>query len=171
MKRLILISTLATLACLFVAGQALSAENQNTGMMGTSDSKQAPGMMNQGQQQGMMGDGQHNGTMGETTQHGMMSQNLNPEQIREAQKLLNERGLKAGAEDGILGKQTRTAISDFQKSEKLDVTGKFDDPTLRALAPTTEKQEFFGLSPAYSEPENKTTEKLPEPVKAEPAKK
>ena len=171
MKRFILISTLATLACLFVAGQALSAENQNTGMMGTSDSKQAPGMMNEGQHQGMMGEGQQEGMMGEKTQHGMVSQNLNPEQIREAQKLLNERGLKAGAVDGILGKQTRTAISDFQKSEKLGVTGKLDDPTLRALAPTTEKQEFFGLSPAYGEPGNKTMEKQSEPVQAEPANK
>ena len=159
MKRLILISTLATLACLFVAGQALSAGNQNTGM-GTSGSNNAPGMMNEGQQQGMMGGGQQQGTMG---------LNLNQEQIREAQRLLKERGLKVGAVDGILGKQTRAAISDFQKSEKLGVTGTLDEPTLRALAPTTQKQEFFGLSPAYGEPENKTMEKLPEPAK-EPAK-
>ncbi len=169
MKRLILISTLTTLACLFVAGQALSAGNQNTGM-GTSGSDQATGMMGDAQHNGTMGDAQHNGMMGDGQHNGMMGENLTPEQIREAQKLLNEHGLKAVAVDGIYGKQTRNAIREFQKSEKLTITGRLDNPTLRALAPTTEKQEFFGLSPAYGEPRSKSMEKLPNPVKAEPVK-
>lgn len=153
MKRLILISTLATLACLFVSGQVLSAGSQNMGMgMGTSGSNQATDMM---------GDVKHNAMMGE---------NLNPEQIREAQRILNERGFKAGAADGLLGKHTKTAISNFQMSKKLVVTGKLDNPTLKVLAPTTEQQEFFGLSPAYGEPGSKTMEILPEAVKVEPAK-
>jgi len=160
MKRLILITTLAAFACLLIAGQALSAGNQNADM-GPSGSDQAPGMMNAGQHQNMMNEGQY---------QGMMGKNLNPEQIREAQRLLNEHGFKAGAADGIYGKQTRAAIRGFQQSEKLVITGKLDDPTLRVLAPNTEKQEFFGLSPAYGEPGSKTMEKLPEPVKAESAK-
>lgn len=160
MKRIILISTIATLACLFVAGQALSAGNQNKGM-GTSGSDHATDMMGDGQRNGMMGDEQRNGMMGE---------NLTRNQIREAQRILNERGFKAGAADGILGKHTKTAISNFQMSKKLVITGKLDNPTLKALAPNTEKQEFFGLSPAYREPGSKTMEILPEPVKVEPVK-
>lgn len=178
MKRLILISTLATLACLFVSGQALSAGNQDTGM-GTSDSNQATDMMGDGQHNGMMGDGQnndfmgagqHNGMIGDVKHNAMMGVNLNPEQIREAQRILNERGFKSGAADGLLGKHTKTAISNFQMSKKLVVTGKLDNPTLKALAPTTEQQEFFGLSSTNVEQKNKPMEILPEAVKVEPAK-
>ena len=169
MKRLILISTLVTLTCLFVAGQALSAGNQSSGM-GMSNSDKAPGMMGDGQHNNMMGDGQQQGMMEKGQHTGMMSRNLNTEQIREAQKLLNERGLKAGATDGIYGKQTEAAIRNFQKSEKLVVTGKLDNPTLKALAQSVEKQKFFGISPAFNEQGSKTMEKLPEPVKAKPVK-
>lgn len=154
MKRLISITTLATLAYLFVAGQALSAGNQNSGV-GALGAHQSSGMMNEGQRQGMMNEGQR---------QGMMGVNLNREQIREAQRLLNECGIKAGAADGIYGTQTRTAIREFQQSQKLAVTGTLDDPTLRALAPKTKQQEFFGLSPAYAKPGSKTMGDQAEPI-------
>lgn len=155
MKRLILISSLATLACLFVAGQAVSAGNQTT-RMGMSNSGKTSGMMgdgnhgrvmDDGNHGRVMDDGKHGRVMDDGKHNGMMSRNLNAEQIREAQRLLNQHGLKAGMADGIYGKQTRTAIRNFQKSKKLTITGSLDSQTLRALAPTTEKQDFFGLSP------------------------
>ncbi len=158
MKRLILITTLATFACLFVAGQALSAGKQS---MGPSDAGQSAGVMNQGQQQGMMNQGQRQGMMNQGQRQGMMGRNLNREQIREAQRLLNRRGFKAGMEDGIYGRRCRTAILAFQKSEKLAFTGMLDGPTLRALAPTTAKQQYFGLSPTNLAPASRTMEKLP----------
>jgi peptidoglycan hydrolase-like protein with peptidoglycan-binding domain len=148
MKHFILITTLAALGSLFIAGQALSAGEQH---MGRSGSDNAPAMAGERQMQ-----------------HRVTSQNLNQNQVREAQRLLNERGVKAGKADGILGKQTQKAIREFQEKENISVTGTLDEPTLRALAPDAEKQEFFGLSPAYGEPEGKSMEKMPmtpEPTK------
>jgi len=141
MKPLILITTLAALGSLFVAGQALSSGEEH---MGRTGSDNAPAMAGERQMQ-----------------HRVTSQNLNQNQIREAQRLLNERGLRAGEADGVLGEQTRAAIREFQRTQDMTATGTLDDPTLRALAPDAEKQEFFGLSPAYGEPEDKGMEKMP----------
>jgi len=128
MKRLILIATLAAIAGLMTAGQALGSGEHHMGMSGSSD-----------RSHGMMGE----------MHHGTTSTMLNQDQIREAQSLLNDRGYQVGTEDGMVGPRTKDAIRKFQEAQGLTATGNFDEPTLRALAPTTEKQEFFGLSPAY----------------------
>lgn len=134
MKHTVLIVTMAItfVAGLFVAGQALGAGQEKMGkspMMGSSSM----------------------GEMGQMQQTHSAAANLNREQIREMQKLLNERGCKVGQTDGFMGPRTRAALRQFQTSEGLTKTGSPDRETLRALAPSVEKQEFFGLSPEFGE--------------------
>jgi lipoprotein-anchoring transpeptidase ErfK/SrfK len=47
----------------------------------------------------------------------------------EAQIALVQRGISPGSLDGIIGSQTRAALTAFQQSEHLPVTGTLDDPT------------------------------------------
>jgi peptidoglycan hydrolase-like protein with peptidoglycan-binding domain len=60
-------------------------------------------------------------------------QRHDPATVRKVQETLNARGFKAGAPNGILGETTRTALSAFQKSENLAVTGGLNPRTLAAL--------------------------------------
>jgi len=53
--------------------------------------------------------------------------------VRKAQKTLNDRGFRTGGVDGRMGPQTQAALVNFQRSEKLQPTGKLDGPTLAAL--------------------------------------
>jgi peptidoglycan hydrolase-like protein with peptidoglycan-binding domain len=56
-----------------------------------------------------------------------------PSTIRKAQETLNARGYKAGPANGILGDATRAALRQFQKSEKIAVTGQLNPRTLAHL--------------------------------------
>jgi peptidoglycan hydrolase-like protein with peptidoglycan-binding domain len=53
--------------------------------------------------------------------------------VRQAQKTLNDRGFRTGGVDGRMGPQTQAALVNFQRSEKLQPTGKLDRQTLAAL--------------------------------------
>jgi hypothetical protein len=103
-----------------------------------------------------MGKGPMSGSsMGEKAQmhekHHMAGHKLDREQVREMQNLLNDHGFNAGQADGYMGQRTQEALRQFQESEGLAATGTPDQETLRALAPSVEKQEFFGLSPEFGE--------------------
>ena len=77
---------------------------------------------------------------------------LNQDQVREMQRLLNERGYRIGSIDGdYIGEETTAAIHSFQKDEGLAITGTPNQETLRALAPSPVEQEFFGLSPEFGD--------------------
>jgi peptidoglycan hydrolase-like protein with peptidoglycan-binding domain len=57
-----------------------------------------------------------------------------PEQLVKAvQRELSQRGFDAGIPDGLLGDQTRSAISSFQKEHGLTVTGMPSDELLRQI--------------------------------------
>lgn len=131
MKPSVLIIIMVFMASLFVAGQALGSGHEQMGKtpMGSS-------------------------TMGEMAQMHEAhpgAADLNRDQIREMQNLLNDHGFNVGQADGFMGPRTREALRQFQTSEGLAATGAPDGETLRALAPSVEKQEFFGLSPEYGE--------------------
>jgi hypothetical protein len=49
------------------------------------------------------------------------------------QAALDQQGYNAGPADGVIGPQTRDALTDFQYANHLPVTGAIDDPTLHAL--------------------------------------
>ena len=53
--------------------------------------------------------------------------------VEQAQKKLAAMDLKPGPLNGIEHKQTQEAVKRFQKSQKLDVSGRLDAPTLTAL--------------------------------------
>ena len=53
--------------------------------------------------------------------------------VRDAQRMLAERGFYTGAIDGIIGPATRTALAAFQRAENLDPTGGINSQTLAAL--------------------------------------
>src|SRR5262245_11143368 len=53
--------------------------------------------------------------------------------VREAQRRLSSLGYRMGRADGVLGPSTRAALSDFQRDQRLPVTGHFDADTLAAL--------------------------------------
>lgn len=57
--------------------------------------------------------------------------------IREVQRQLASRGYKPGSADGVLGRTTRTALTEFQRKENLPQTGRPDRATLAALGVTT----------------------------------
>ena len=133
MRHLILVTTLAALAGLFLAGPALGAGEQMGGM---SQSNHPAAMSGQSQDR--------------MQEHTMVRQ-LDRNQVREMQRILNSKGFQSGQEDGIIGEQTHMALRQFQQDQNLTQTGEPDPETLRALAPSADQQEFFGLSPSYGE--------------------
>lgn len=55
------------------------------------------------------------------------------ETIKSAQRTLREKGLFLGFVDGRMDSQTMRAVKNFQKQNDMEVTGKLDDKTLKAL--------------------------------------
>jgi g-D-glutamyl-meso-diaminopimelate peptidase len=53
--------------------------------------------------------------------------------IRNAQAALKRLGLDPGPIDNVLGRQTRIAVQQFQRSQHLPVTGQLDPATWSAL--------------------------------------
>jgi peptidoglycan hydrolase-like protein with peptidoglycan-binding domain len=66
--------------------------------------------------------------------------------IRDAQKALNDAGYNAGKVDGIFGKKTTAALTKFQRDHNLSTTGRLDNPTKNALLHTAENK--FTAPPA-----------------------
>jgi hypothetical protein len=58
---------------------------------------------------------------------------LPPDDIRIVQRVLIERGLLHGEADGILGPQTREAITVYQRQQGFEVTGSIDARTVSSL--------------------------------------
>ena len=52
---------------------------------------------------------------------------------RDAQKKLQEKGYYSGPVDGVIGAKTSSGLREFQKDNKLEVTGKLDEPTAEKL--------------------------------------
>lgn len=53
--------------------------------------------------------------------------------VRDVQQALLNKGYAAGPVDGIVGPQTRAALSKFQEDQGIEVTGRMTDETLRRL--------------------------------------
>jgi peptidoglycan hydrolase-like protein with peptidoglycan-binding domain len=58
---------------------------------------------------------------------------ISQDTVLAVQRELAKLGYYKGPIDGLFGPQTERAISWFQSRDKLTVTGRIDDPTLRAL--------------------------------------
>ena len=65
----------------------------------------------------------------------------NKDQIKQAQKILKDRGFYAGEETGKLDADTRAGLKKYQAAESLKVTGTLNKVTLEKMAITlTDKQ-------------------------------
>lgn len=60
--------------------------------------------------------------------------------VEEIQKMLKELGFYRGFVDGKMGKETRSALTTFQKINSIDATGKADLKTLNELRKQTRSQ-------------------------------
>ncbi|HWJ00073.1 MAG TPA: peptidoglycan-binding domain-containing protein [Burkholderiales bacterium] len=74
---------------------------------------------------------------------------VNAQTVRQAQKVLNDRGFRTGGVDGRMGPQTEAALVNFQRAEKLQPTGKLDRQTLAALGLNKADQTAQGTSGHY----------------------
>ncbi len=127
MKRGLTILTLIFSACLLLGGQALADQHESKASESWSDSAEMAAVAPE------------------------QNPELNKAQIKEMQRLLQEQGYEVGNIDGTLNAETNDAIQKFQSAEGLPLTGMPDRTTLQALAPNSDQQEFFGLSPEYGE--------------------
>jgi len=74
---------------------------------------------------------------------------VNAQTVRQAQKVLNDRGFRTGGVDGRMGPQTEAALVNFQRAEKLQPTGKLDRQTIAALGLNKSSQGAQGTSGQY----------------------
>ena len=58
---------------------------------------------------------------------------MSAEEVRQAQKKLNDLGYQSGQVDGVLGPRTQAALRDFQQAKNIAVTGRLDEKTTNAL--------------------------------------
>ncbi len=56
-----------------------------------------------------------------------------PPTIREIQQILQQLGFTPGPADGVMGKQTREALKQFQRQQNIEQTGRTDQRTLDLL--------------------------------------
>jgi hypothetical protein len=65
---------------------------------------------------------------------------LSPDEIRQVQIVLNQRGFNIGDPDGVLGPRTRQALIQFQQRQGFQATGRFDSRTISALGVSVRSQ-------------------------------
>lgn len=58
---------------------------------------------------------------------------VNAEEVRQAQKKLNDLGYQTGHVDGVFGPRTQAAVRNFQQAKNIAVTGQLDEKTTNAL--------------------------------------
>lgn len=56
-----------------------------------------------------------------------------PRYVREAQRALRDLGYQPGPVDGVVGPQTKQALTRYQRSQKIAVTGRLDSETMVRL--------------------------------------
>ena len=61
------------------------------------------------------------------------SQSASSDEVRQAQKKLNDLGYQTGQPDGVFGPRTQEALRNFQKAKNIEATGRLDEKTTSAL--------------------------------------
>ena len=89
-------------------------------------------------------------------------------QIKQGQSILKEKKLYDGEASGVYNDPTRAAIKSFQKTNGLEVNGKFDKATLEKMnVPLTESQGGTATASTASSPSTSSkTGKRPAPFRA-----
>jgi hypothetical protein len=86
---------------------------------------------------------------------------------KELQKILNSLGFNLGVADGIIGSRSRQSIIEFQKSQLLEQTGRFDEITTKALVKKSKEMS----AETSSNEVNEKTQTSPMPKADAPQKK
>jgi peptidoglycan hydrolase-like protein with peptidoglycan-binding domain len=81
------------------------------------------------------------------SQHWLNTAKLSKDDIRWAQVELRTRGLYKGSLDGVVGPETKRALSDFQKNNGLEPTAALDQRTADALIGNTGVGEGSSMPP------------------------
>lgn len=76
--------------------------------------------------------------------------NMSPDQIKQVQQNLKQKGYDTGKVDGIMGQHTAQAIRDFQKDQGQPVTGQLDQSTLSSLGAQGGGNQQAGTAPQTS---------------------
>jgi peptidoglycan hydrolase-like protein with peptidoglycan-binding domain len=66
-------------------------------------------------------------------QHGQTIVDLSKDDVRQAQLELRHLGLYNGSLDGVIGPQTKRALAQFQKDNRLQQTGTLDQLTMETM--------------------------------------
>jgi len=112
-----------------VAALPASAQQKPTGQHTQGQLGQSqPAQSQSGQQLGQSQPGQS-----QPGQQSMNGNNLDRAQIKQLQQALNQKGFKAGSDDGKIGRETKDALKSFQQKQGLQATGQADQQTLAAL--------------------------------------
>jgi peptidoglycan hydrolase-like protein with peptidoglycan-binding domain len=82
--------------------------------------------------------------------------NLSPDDIRRAQEALTANGHNPGTANGVLDSKTQQALRDFQKANKLPVTGVLDQQTAQKLGITLESAPGSSAQPGQDNTVPKT---------------
>lgn len=72
-------------------------------------------------------------SFGRSHGYGYTAVNLPPDQIREVQEVLIDRGFLTGEADGVFGSRTREALITFQRKEGIQANGSISTRTVAAL--------------------------------------
>jgi murein L,D-transpeptidase YcbB/YkuD len=100
------------------------------------------GQQNQPAQNSQQQQGQQNGQQqaAQNTQS-VSPKNLSKGEIRQVQQALDQDGFKAGRSDGRWGRETASAVKQFQQSKQLNASGQLDRQTIADLGLDT--SQFF----------------------------
>lgn len=71
--------------------------------------------------------------MGNCPQQSMMNQSMDQTTIRNVQQQLQQQGYDVGQIDGVMGPNTRQALSQFQRDNNMPASGRLDQQTMAAL--------------------------------------
>ncbi|MBR3238453.1 MAG: peptidoglycan-binding protein [Oscillospiraceae bacterium] len=81
--------------------------------------------------------------------------------VKQVQQALNDAGYNCGTPDGIAGKKTAAAITQYQTEKGLEATGTIDDALLEAMGLTEAQPDTEGQQAAEPQAEPEQTEATP----------
>jgi peptidoglycan hydrolase-like protein with peptidoglycan-binding domain len=79
-------------------------------------------------------------------------QDAHPNDVKEVQQTLQDKGHYRGQVDGVFGLRTRASIRAYQRAENLPITGKLDAETARKLGITAEVRDETGYETTQGKP-------------------
>lgn len=117
---------------------AMAQNNKQPQLQPQAQQQQQPNQHHANQSNGQQGQHQANQNNGQQNQQQadnqpIPSQQLGRSGVKQIQQALDKDGFKAGRTDGVYGRETRSAVRDFQKSKGMQGSGQINQQTLSDL--------------------------------------